>query len=112
MIQQWPDNKEAYIGLVQCLIALNWTEEAYQWLEYFRKCHPDFAENIQVKGLHSDLIALKDRKEDNDERINEKAFSDEEKQLRLESRDFEMRFLGHCNTTTDIKEANFLGMVS
>lgn len=32
-----------------------------------------------------------------------------EQKKRLESLDFEERFLGHCNTTTDIKEVNFLG---
>ena len=29
--------------------------------------------------------------------------------LRKEARDYSARFLGACNTTTDIKEANFLG---
>jgi len=28
---------------------------------------------------------------------------------RSEARDYESRFCGHCNTTTDIKEANFFG---
>lgn len=32
-----------------------------------------------------------------------------ERQLRAAARDYSQRFLGHCNTTTDIKEANFLG---
>lgn len=27
----------------------------------------------------------------------------------MTARDYEDRFLGHCNTTTDIKEANFFG---
>ena len=35
--------------------------------------------------------------------------SDQEKQLREEALDYELRFCGHCNTTTDIKEANFFG---
>lgn len=35
-----------------------------------------------------------------------------EHKRRLNSRDYEVRFLGHCNTTTDIKEANFLGKKS
>lgn len=33
----------------------------------------------------------------------------EEQTKRLDSIDYEVRFIGHCNTTTDIKEANFLG---
>ncbi|CAG9132603.1 unnamed protein product [Plutella xylostella] len=32
-----------------------------------------------------------------------------ERQLRASALDYSRRFLGHCNTTTDIKEANFLG---
>jgi len=36
-------------------------------------------------------------------------FSQLEKDARLNARDFSARFLGACNTTTDIKEANFLG---
>ena len=33
----------------------------------------------------------------------------DEHELRKESTDYESRFCGHCNTTTDIKEANFFG---
>lgn len=35
--------------------------------------------------------------------------SDQEKAFRAEALDYEQRFCGHCNTTTDIKEANFFG---
>ena len=35
--------------------------------------------------------------------------SDQEKYWRSEANDYEARFCGHCNTTTDIKEANFFG---
>lgn len=35
--------------------------------------------------------------------------SQSERQLRVLSNDYCHRYLGHCNTTTDIKEANFLG---
>ena len=30
-------------------------------------------------------------------------------QLKSSATDFKQRFCGHCNTTTDIKEANFFG---
>lgn len=33
-----------------------------------------------------------------------------EKFLRQQARDYISRYVGHCNTTTDIKEANFLGV--
>ena len=35
--------------------------------------------------------------------------SDQESQWRVDASDYELRFCGHCNTTTDIKEANFFG---
>jgi len=35
--------------------------------------------------------------------------SKQESELRLKAKDYSARFLGACNTTTDIKEANFLG---
>lgn len=35
--------------------------------------------------------------------------SELERLWRLQAYDYEKRFCGHCNTTTDIKEANFFG---
>jgi WD and tetratricopeptide repeat-containing protein 1 len=35
--------------------------------------------------------------------------SDVERRARENAYDYEQRFCGHCNTTTDIKEANFFG---
>ena len=35
--------------------------------------------------------------------------SEKETNWRTESKDYKLRFAGHCNTTTDIKEANFFG---
>ena len=35
--------------------------------------------------------------------------SEMEQQWRAEALDYSHRFCGHCNTTTDIKEANFFG---
>jgi len=39
----------------------------------------------------------------------EEKWPPQEASLRREARDYSARFLGACNTTTDIKEANFLG---
>merc|ERR1712142_1216714 len=38
-----------------------------------------------------------------------KSLSNQEVQFRAKARDYSDRYLGACNTTTDIKEANFLG---
>jgi len=37
------------------------------------------------------------------------ATSEQERTWRSTACDYEQRFCGHCNTTTDIKEANFFG---
>lgn len=37
------------------------------------------------------------------------SISDDEMVLRERSYDYKFRYCGHCNTTTDIKEANFFG---
>lgn len=46
--QVWPDQRQAYIGLVKSLIALKWADEAQRWLEYFCSSHPDYANSPQV----------------------------------------------------------------
>ena len=35
--------------------------------------------------------------------------SEQEKNWQQDANDYVQRFCGHCNTTTDIKEANFFG---
>lgn len=37
------------------------------------------------------------------------SISEDEVVLRERSFDYKFRYCGHCNTTTDIKEANFFG---
>ena len=37
------------------------------------------------------------------------SISEDEMVLRERSYDYQFRYCGHCNTTTDIKEANFFG---
>lgn len=43
------------------------------------------------------------------ERSGAESHSAQENLLRCDANDYELRFCGHCNTTTDIKEANFFG---
>lgn len=69
--------------------------------------------NLLRTKLEKLIVSNQTKEQDNDsfeekERLCRKVDEAEQKK-RLESRDFEMRFLGHCNITTDIKEANFLG---
>ncbi|GLV31906.1 adipose [Carabus blaptoides fortunei] len=107
VIKCWSGNKEAYLGLVQCLIALKWYKVAGDWLAYFRHRFGEYANSAQVLSLRSDLSRpVKPETEDTDDVPN---LPEQELKLRDAAIDFETRYLGHCNTTTDIKEANFLG---
>lgn len=108
VIQYWPDHKQAYIGLIKCLIALKWEEEANTWLKSFMKLYPECETSSQVRFLVEEVQKMRTGSKKSDEAGVEKV-DDDEKKLRLDSFDFEKRYLGHCNTTTDIKEANFLG---
>jgi WD and tetratricopeptide repeats protein 1 len=58
------------------------------------------------------FVNLESRTDSDDEgesRPTEHKMSEMEKIWRSESFDYKMFFCGHCNTTTDIKEANFFG---
>ncbi len=48
-------------------------------------------------------------KEPGSKRFAKPGVPDEELELRSLAVDYVDRFVGHCNTTTDIKEANFYG---
>lgn len=106
-IQLWSDT-DGYLGLINCLIDLKWKEEAIRWLNTFQKCKPDVdktvIENLKEQINHCEIPTLDDNEET--EKITE-----DEKFLREDSLDYELRYIGHCNTTTDIKEVNFLGNI-
>lgn len=93
------------------MIALKWPEEATDWLLYFCKTYPSCENSDEVVDVKLCLGNLKSNISQNEEKDKraDNVLSDVEKQLRNEARDYEYRFVGHCNTTTDIKEANFLG---
>lgn len=58
------------------------------------------------------IIYLENKSDSDDEsepRHAEQKVSEMEKIWRSESIDYKLFFCGHCNTTTDIKEANFFG---
>lgn len=102
-IQLWSDT-DAYFGLVNCLIDLKWKEEAQKWLNTFEKCKPDVDKTV-IESLKEQVNHC----ETPDESEESEIITDDEKYLRKDSFDYELRYIGHCNTTTDIKEANFLG---
>ncbi|CAH0553060.1 unnamed protein product [Brassicogethes aeneus] len=107
VIQCWPGHKQAYVGLIKCFIALKWPDEATRWLDYFCAEHPN---SPVAKSMREMIVALNTVPQENEfEEEYMKKIEKHETNIRLDSRDYEARFIGHCNTTTDIKEANFLG---
>lgn len=108
VIKHSTGNVEAYLGLIKCLILLKWPKEATDWLAYFLKQHPHLKGSPPVKDLLNAINCLESNhpfQKDNDL----KTVDDDERLLRQNCLDYKKRFLGHCNTTTDIKEVNFLG---
>lgn len=113
VIKEWPDNRKAYIGLIKCLVALKWTNESKQWLEYFERAFPHCSDSSQLNELKDRVGELRNNRSNESSTQETKDLlikvDEQETKLRLDSFDYELRFIGHCNTTTDIKEANFLG---
>lgn len=56
-----------------------------------------------------DLMDIQDSDDEEENSFISSSLSLQEKSERSTARDYSMRYLGACNTTTDIKEANFLG---
>ncbi|XP_033121287.1 WD and tetratricopeptide repeats protein 1-like [Anneissia japonica] len=116
-----PSHRKAQFRLAQCLYELDWFQEAGDCLKQFKIKFPDYIKDCEEldKGLKA-----KHNNEEGD--LNkgsnitlpllrfgrsgrEFQLSDHEVALRRESWDYQQRYCGHCNTTTDIKEANFFG---
>lgn len=120
-----PNHLKAHFRLARCLYELSWPQEAYDCLQQFKHKFPDYAKSHACEALDRDIKAAlysgtcsPDEKEgsassdSSESPIKKKAttpMSDQEKSWRDEAYDYHSRFCGHCNTTTDIKEANFFG---
>lgn len=109
---------KAHFRLAKCLHELSWPKEAFECLKYFKSKFPDYATSRACEQLDKDIRAALFAKTDNEKHIkpsvhdflSERSQPSELEQIwRAEANDYESRFCGHCNTTTDIKEANFFG---
>lgn len=123
-----PGHVKAQFRLARCLYDLNRAPEASKVIGNFQQKFPDLATNAACRALYKDIKKTMGSEKD-DEPETEEADEEEEKdeddfsppedvrqgispherQWRQNSVDYEVRFCGHCNTTTDIKEANFFG---
>lgn len=105
LIQHCPNEVKVHIGLIKCLVTLKWSKEANDWAKYALtkfyelKTSQDYIDlSGTIKFLLSDKPGEDHYGTDHQEQV-----------LRQNSIDYRSRYVGHCNTTTDIKEANFLG---
>ena len=125
-----------FFRLIKCLTELKWIEEAEDFIETFSQKFPNYSESQALKNLQKRLDEVKndvkvaeskkkrnfeapnDHNDNEDDMIDEASerkalkkdkFEDIVRELKTQSTDFQLRFCGHCNTTTDIKEANFFG---
>ncbi|KAK2710929.1 WD and tetratricopeptide repeats protein 1-like isoform X2 [Artemia franciscana] len=129
-----PDYMKAYYRLARCLLDLKRPKEAEKVVIIFEEKFPDEVEQGWFKLLKTDLKAVLESLtaiENNGRaqsgsgyvemsiegnhyeimaRLNtDRNLSPAEVSWRKSAHDYERRFCGHCNTTTDIKEANFFG---
>ncbi|XP_012252554.1 WD and tetratricopeptide repeats protein 1 [Athalia rosae] len=122
-----PEHVKAHFRLARCLYDLNRAAEAHKVIVNFQKQFPDFATNSACRALYKDIkgaLSLENSDDMEAEEVEEEekdedevprvqtppqSTSSHEKYWQKHSTDYDLRFCGHCNTTTDIKEANFFG---
>merc|ERR1719186_463941 len=120
-----PGHIKAHLRLAQCLTDLEWLSEADTCLDNFKLKHPEHMKSAACTQLERDLNTAKEKSASAKtgassstapaaptpvlSQYSAASFlrSDDAKQEtagRLKARDYSARFLGACNTTTDIKE--------
>ncbi|XP_043972401.1 WD and tetratricopeptide repeats protein 1 [Gambusia affinis] len=115
-----PGHLKAHFRLARCLFELKYVAEALECLDDFKGKFPEQAHSSACDALDKDIKAALYSKSDSEDKkgnssIRFQSFSrkesipEDEVVLRECSFDYKHRYCGHCNTTTDIKEANFFG---
>ncbi|XP_049872723.1 WD and tetratricopeptide repeats protein 1 isoform X2 [Pectinophora gossypiella] len=112
-----PTHVKSHFRLAKALMELQRPREASECLRYFKDKFPRHSTSHAVFLLQKDItVALEGMETQPDEVGGSMGEAEEntatsvlERQLRASAADYTQRLLGHCNTTTDIKEANFLG---
>ncbi|XP_034937043.1 WD and tetratricopeptide repeats protein 1-like [Chelonus insularis] len=107
-LQLDPDHVKAHFRLARCLHELHRPVEAYKVIEDFQEKFPSYAANSTCWALKKDIKeALQAYTKYVDSYPPQ--ISPYEQEWRKRTIHHKLRFYGHCNTTTDIKEANFFG---
>uniref|UniRef100_A0A671KIN5 WD and tetratricopeptide repeats 1 n=1 Tax=Sinocyclocheilus anshuiensis TaxID=1608454 RepID=A0A671KIN5_9TELE len=116
-----PGHLKAHFRLARCLFELKYIAEALECLDDFKGKFPEQAHSSACDALDRDIKAALFSKTDSsdDKKGNssirfhnfsrKESIPEDEIVLRERSFDYKHRYCGHCNTTTDIKEANFFG---
>uniref|UniRef100_A0A8C1TN76 WD and tetratricopeptide repeats 1 n=1 Tax=Cyprinus carpio TaxID=7962 RepID=A0A8C1TN76_CYPCA len=116
-----PAHLKAHFRLARCLFELKYIAEALECLDDFKGKFPEQAHSSACDALDRDIKAALFSKTDSsdDKKGNssirfhnfsrKESIPEDEIVLRERSFDYKHRYCGHCNTTTDIKEANFFG---
>lgn len=104
-----PEHVKAHFRLARCLFDLHRTTEADKVIKAFQQKFPEYASNFACKALKMDIRDAIESGTDNTVNLSALQISEYEQEWRRNTIDYKMRFCGHCNTTTDIKEANFFG---
>ncbi|XP_058802060.1 WD and tetratricopeptide repeats protein 1-like [Phymastichus coffea] len=106
-----PEHVKAHFRMARCLFDLNRVKEANIVMKNFAEKFPEFTNNSACKSLRKDIKeAMNTNKESQASKQSiEVKISDYEREWRKNAIDFKLRLCGHCNTITDIKEANFFG---
>ncbi|XP_063972224.1 WD and tetratricopeptide repeats protein 1-like isoform X2 [Diachasmimorpha longicaudata] len=102
-----PNHVKAHFRLARCLNDLYRPAEAYKVIQDFQEKYPEYDSNVAHKALKKDIKNA--MSSDNGNVVYLTQVSSYEQEWRRRTIDYKQRFCGHCNTTTDIKEANFFG---
>jgi WD and tetratricopeptide repeats protein 1 len=78
-------------------------------LEELKRRFPIYAKNHGVMMLKKDITMEQQQRNKKEERPSRNEYSENEAHWRRLAKDYKDRFVGHCNSKTDIKEANFMG---
>lgn len=125
-LQLDPSHRKAHFRLTRGLLELTWIKEAQDCLEHFKDKFPEYTQYRECRALENDIRRAASTMKESDTLEAEKKtpsgsnirnsspvrdlhLSEHEKDVREQAFDYQERFCGHCNTTTDIKEANFFG---
>ncbi|XP_073845069.1 WD and tetratricopeptide repeats 1 [Musca autumnalis] len=109
---------KAHFRLARSLLELGRPQDADECLKELIRRFPSYANNHGVLMLNKDIKENRQTTPSHQQQQQQSPvadllargeMSDEEYYWRCKAKDYKERFVGHCNTTTDIKEANYFG---